>query len=146
MAIKLAQNEIFDMITMHLENCDIFIRKEAVYTVSNILTTLDPKDTLSLLQINERLLKVFLDCLQLITDEKIIFEVLSVIEFFGKQDRDWGLKGKESFMYQVEINGGYDHLEELQKAPNQRIYERVLEVMKEYVDLEEPSESEITGS
>ena len=49
MAIKLVQNEIFDMITLHLENCDIFIRKEAVYTISNILTTLDPKDTLKLL-------------------------------------------------------------------------------------------------
>ena len=49
-------------------------------------------------------------------------------------------------MYQVEINGGYDHLEELQKAPNQRIYERVLEVLKEYVDLEEPSVIETTGT
>ena len=81
--------------------------------MSNLLTTLDPKDTLRLLQINESLLKNFLDCLQIITDEKIIFEVLTVIEYFGKQDRDWGLKGKESFMYQVEIYGGYDHLEEL---------------------------------
>ena len=47
------------------------------------------------------------------------------------------MKGKESFMYYVEICGGYDHLEELQKVPNQRIYEKVIEVLKEYVELEE---------
>ena len=42
-------------------------------------------------------------------------------------------------MYQIEINDGFDILEELQKIPNKKIFERVLVIMQEYIELEEDS-------
>ena len=59
------------------------------------------------------MLRDFLDGLELIMTEDVVLVILSVIEHFGRQDREWGLKDKQSFMYHVEIAGGYDHLEEL---------------------------------
>ena len=122
-----------------MKNIDYLVRKESIYTVANTLTTLDPSHSLTLLEKNNTLLRDFLDGLGLITDETIVLEILSVIEYFGKTDTEWGLKDKQSFMYHVEVAGGYDHLEELQKLPNMKIYDKVLEVLRNCVELEEPS-------
>ena len=64
--------------------------------------------------------------LLLISNTEILFSIMSAIEQFGEYDRNLGLEGQKSFCYLVEISGGLDYLEDLQKHPNSQIYNRVL--------------------
>ena len=61
-----------------------------------------------------------------------------MIEHFARTDREAGNQPHEkSFMAQIELHKGYDHLEELQKIPNQRIYKRVIDLMQNWIECED---------
>ena len=121
-----------------MNNPEILTRKEAIITAGNVLITLRPDHAMQLIEQYQDLLTSYLNGLQLISSEDVILSILDVIEHFAKTDREAGNQNSQkSFMAQIEIHKGYDHLEELQKIPNQRIYSKVIDLMQNWIECED---------
>ena len=66
---------------------EVHIKKEALFTVGNILTTLDPLLAQQLINNYDDLLLHYLKGLELISREELILHILDTIEHFGKIDK-----------------------------------------------------------
>lgn len=132
----LVNHKVFNTIQIHLASTNMSLRREAIHAVSNVLTVWDPLKVYGLLGNDPSLLRQYLKSLLLVSHQGILLLIMDTIEYFGQTDGDLGLRGEASFMYLVEINGGYDHLEELQKQPNQQVYDRAVQVLTNYVEIE----------
>ena len=109
----LVNHQIFKSIQLHMKSTDIAVRRESLYTVSNIITTHNPLHVHTILHNEEGMFKQFLKGLLLVSYKDILMLMLDTIEYLAHIDGQLGLSGEQSFIYLVEINEGLDHLEEL---------------------------------
>ena len=80
-------NSIFQSIIQLMSVQEVHIKKEALFTVGNILTTLDPLLAQQLINNYDDLLLHYLKGLELISREELILHILDTIEHFGKIDK-----------------------------------------------------------
>ena len=104
--------------------------------IGNILTCMPSQHLPEVLEIDDNLLKSYLE-VDRNSDKVIIMNILDTIEHFCKLDVQNGAQGQFSLLYRLEIAGGLDLLEELQMLPNQDIYTRVLNILENYVGVDE---------
>ena len=73
----------------------------------------------------------------MISNNGVLMSILDTIEHFGELDIEFGNRGRHSFIYLLEVSGGLDLLEELQKVPNREVYERIINIFNKYLELDE---------
>jgi hypothetical protein len=69
-------------------------------------------------------------------ERKVVMEVLKTIDSLCEQDIELGLTKEASFKYQIEIAGGLDELEQLQRNPNEQLSRTAFEILSKYFELE----------
>ena len=90
------------------------------------------------LQAHPGLLQSYLQGMTLISHPGIIMSILDTVEHFCEVDTRLQLSGTTSLLYEIEAAGGIDLLEELQRNPNQKIYQRVIKILETQIGVEEP--------
>ena len=76
----------------------------------------------------------------MISERDVLNNILVTVETFASHDDRYNKTGPQSFKGRLEIAGGLDMLEELQKVPNEDIYRAVVEILNKYFDLENEME------
>ena len=97
-----------------MEHSTLFdIKKESMMAVGNLLTTIASEHIEPILDRYDTLLKSYLRGTTMISDVRLIENILDTIEHLGELDKQYGRQGPRSFMARLEIAGGLDALEEL---------------------------------
>ena len=76
------------------------------------------RDLYEFIQQNDNMLALYFSGMTMISNNGVLFSILDTIERFGELDIELGYSGANSFIYHLELSGGLDLLEELQKVPN----------------------------
>ena len=108
--------------------------------VGHILTCLPAEHLFSALEMDDNLLVNYLQGLRCISQEALINNILDTVEHFCKLDEEMSHLGKsptQTLLYRIEVSGGLDLIEELQKVPKEAIYQRVLFIFENYVGIED---------
>ena len=108
--------------------------------VGNILTCLPAEHIFSALEMDDNILVNYLQGLKCISQDTLISNILDTVEHFCKVDEEMRHLRKlptQTLLYRIEVSGGLDLLEELQKVPKQAIYERVVFIFENYVGVED---------
>ena len=79
----------------------------------------------------------YLQGLNFISNMSVLTNILDTVEHFCKVDTENGYTGTNSLLYRLENAGALDLLEELQKVPNDTIYNRVIHLFESYIGVEE---------
>ena len=80
------------------------------------------QDLYEFIQQNDNMLALYFSGMTMISNNGVLFSILDTIERFGELDAELGYTGEHSFIYLLEVSGGLDLLEELQKVPNNEVY------------------------
>lgn len=138
-ALKLVQNDIMNSVIAFLRSADLNVKTQAFYVVGNILTTLQNYEDIfrTLDHFGPDLLKNYVAGLEMISNETLLNHVLDTIDFLLQVDVMLGLKDENSFLFRFEMAQGLDRIEELQKVPNEHIYQRVCTLIEKYIGIDE---------
>ena len=82
----LVNHQIFQSVQLHMASTDLSVRREALFAISNTITTCHPLKVHGILHTEEGLLRQFLKGLVLISHKDILNLVLDTIEYLGKTD------------------------------------------------------------
>ena len=84
-AQKIVENDLFNTVASKLEQSNSFeIKKEAIIVVGNVLTTISPQLLEPLLDHYQSLLTSYMQGCTMISDVKVINNILDTIEYFGQ--------------------------------------------------------------
>ena len=89
------------------------------------------------------MLTLYFSGMTMISNNGVLMSILDTIEHFGELDIEFGNRGCHSFIYLLEVSGGLDLLEELQKVPNREVYERIINIFNKYLELDEGPGAEV---
>lgn len=129
-----------DMVIKHLTSSPWEIKKEAAWTVANIVNSGTGNDIDVLVATN-----VLEPMVSLIhsSDARITLVLLEAFESILQQGRKNLEAGRSSdFTDQFEQAGGVDALEALQEHENEQVYAKVVEILQEYFEAEEEADDQ----
>lgn len=123
----------------HLTQSQVMkVRHEAMFILTNILTTSTEEQvwyhlyTFSDFQLIPSMVAILRD-----PDTKVILEILQALEPLLKLDTHMGLQGDNQVAYKLEVAGGFDEIEDLEKHPNKYIYKQIKNLIDNYLQEED---------
>ena len=129
----LIDNGFFPLVYKIFKSEDKDIRVEAIWTLCNF-TQIEKEGYLQSL-INQGLLEAICDCLRSkdAKDISVSLEALNNLLEYGQKK---SVNGNNLIAFEVEKNGLFPVLENLQYHPNEKIYEKVLSTMETFFTIE----------
>ena len=112
------------------------IRKEAILVFCNLISTCEvPLTLFHVTGIQDFIENI---CLALkIQDANILIEVLEAIDIILCLDAQVPLYDEDKILFQLEIAGGLDSIESLQKHPNKKVFAIVKRIIETHFEIEE---------
>jgi len=122
-----------------IKTSDFDIKKEAAWALSNATSGGSPEQIRYM--VNEGLIEPLLDLLQT-SEPRIVLVALEALDnLLRVGDRDARESHVNEYASEIEKLHGIDRLEELQKHPNQEIYDRAVQILENYFAAEEDDQN-----
>ena len=127
------------------EEYPVDVRKEACWVITNLVTTAENIDFKMMVAAYDdyKVLALFTKCLKNI-DLKLTLQIVEALDHLFQLDRCYDLPQVKTVLYQFELAGGIDVIEDLQQNPNEQIQKAVDKLVSEYMDENKTMETENT--
>lgn len=135
---SVVKSDLFERICVLTESKNLEIRKEALFVLCNGITGADVVVVGEIYQKTQgRLIKILIDATNVI-EKKLTMTLLDSIEAVLKLDEWLGTRGTDkSICLLFEHMNGIEALEELQKHPDIKIYQRAAEILKSFFETDD---------
>eukprot|EP00347_Sterkiella_histriomuscorum_P007064 403350389 len=140
---RMVESEAFARILNLAHSKNIDNKKEALWVICNSITGADPylRTEIVTKGANEMISGMVKGCY--CTDPRLLSNILEAIEEILNLDEFNSWKATEkSVAFMFEKNSGLDALEELQKNPNKDVYDKSMQILTKYFELEESMDSQ----